>query len=436
MMATIVLMSTVAAFAGAGVPGSSLITTLIVLNAIGLGPRAAGGDRARHRGGSSARHVSFGREHDWESHRCRLGRAERRQAGVSGQTISEKILSAKSGGAVRPGDIAVCDVDLVIGTDASSPMAIDYFEKMGGERLFDPSRVVFSLDHYSPPSTPKTAAFHDRVRAFAARTGAEVLEVGVGISHQVVAERGRVLPGDLAIGADSHTVTCGALNLFATGVGSSDLAAAMISGRIWLRTPETIKITLSGTRPAGLAAKDAALAIIGELGAEGANYQTLEFHGPAVDTFSLEERFVFSNLAVEAGAKAAIFGVDAATIAYLEGRTATPFVAIDADADAVYAREIVVDLSRLSPRIAVPHSPNDVVEIDAVSGNAGAHGVSRNVHRRTGFRFSRGARHPRARCGDASRRCAARRDARFSRGLPSTHRRRNARQARRQWVRS
>jgi len=287
---------------------------------------------------------------------------------VSGQTISEKILSAKSGGAVRPGDIAVCDVDLVIGTDASSPMAIDYFEKMGGERLFDPSRVVFSLDHYSPPSTPKTAAFHDRVRAFAARTGAEVLEVGVGISHQVVAERGRVLPGDLVIGADSHTVTCGALNLFATGVGSSDLAAAMISGRIWLRTPETIKITLSGTRPAGLAAKDAALAIIGELGAEGANYQTLEFHGPAVDAFSLEERFVFSNLAVEAGAKAAIFGVDAATIAYLEGRTATPFVAIDADADAVYAREIGVDISRLSPRIAVPHSPNDVVEIDAVAG--------------------------------------------------------------------
>jgi 3-isopropylmalate/(R)-2-methylmalate dehydratase large subunit len=182
-------------------------------------------------------------------------------------------------------------------------------------------------------------------------------------------------------------VTCGALGLFATGVGSSDLAAAMISGRIWLRTPETIKVTLVGTRPPGIAAKDVALALIGELGAEGANYQTLEFHGPAVGAFSLEERFVFSSLAVEAGAKAAIFGVDAATNAYLEGRTTMRVAqegevlrrfaprddtglrsAVAADADAVYAREIVVDISRLSPRIAVPHSPNDVVEIEAAAG--------------------------------------------------------------------
>jgi len=287
---------------------------------------------------------------------------------MSGQTISEKILSAKSGGAVRAGDIAVCDVDLVIGTDASSPMAIDYFEKMDGRRLFDPGRVVFSLDHYSPPSTAKTAAFHDRVRAFAAMHGAEVLEVGVGISHQVVAERGRVLPGDLVIGADSHTVTCGALDLFATGVGSSDLAAAMISGRIWLRVPETIKITLTGTRPPGLAAKDVALALIGELGAEGANYQTLEFHGPAVAAFSLEERFVFSNLAVEAGAKAAIWSADEATDSYLSERTTARRAAVIADADATYVREVVVDLDQLSPRIAIPHSPNDVVEIEAAAG--------------------------------------------------------------------
>ena len=182
------------------------------------------------------------------------------------------------------------------------------------------------------------------------------------------AERGRVLPGDLVIGADSHTVTCGALDLFATGVGSSDLAAAMISGRIWLRVPETIKITLTGTRPLGLAAKDVALGLIGELGAEGANYQTLEFHGPAVAAFSLEERFVFSNLSVEAGAKAAIFGADATTDAYLEGRATMQYDAVAADADATYAREIVVDISRLSPRIAVPHSPNDVVEIGSVAG--------------------------------------------------------------------
>ena len=168
-----------------------------------------------------------------------------------GKTISEKILSAKSGTDARAGDVVVCDVDLVIGTDASTPMTIDYFEKMGGERLFDASRVVFSLDHYSPPSTPKTAAFHDQVRAFARRHGATVFEVGEGISHQVGAERGRVLPGDLVIGADSHTVTCGALNVVRDGrrlVRSRGGDAS--PGRIWLRVPETIRVELAGERAA------------------------------------------------------------------------------------------------------------------------------------------------------------------------------------------
>ena len=212
------------------------------------------------------------------------------------KTISEKILGAKSHTDARAGDVVVCDVDLVIGTDASSPMAIAYFEKMGGRLLFDPARVVFALDHYAPPSTPKTAAFHDQVRAFARQTGAGLHEVGEGISHQIVAEQGRVSPGDLIIGADSHTVTCGALNLFATGVGSSDLAAAMITGRVWLRVPETIEVTLTGERPRGLAAKDVALAVVAELGADGANYQALEFDGPGVAEFTLEERFVLPPL--------------------------------------------------------------------------------------------------------------------------------------------
>lgn len=284
------------------------------------------------------------------------------------KTISEKILSAKSGVDAHAGDIVVCNVDLVIGTDASSPMAIDYFNRMGGEHLFDAGRVLFSLDHYSPPSTAKTAAFHDEVRAFAARHGAELYEVGRGISHQVVAEVGRVLPGDLVIGADSHTVTCGALNLFATGVGSSDLAAAMITGRIWLRVPETIEVTLTGERPAGLAAKDAALALIAELGSEGANYQTLEFDGPALAAFTLEERFVFSNLAVEAGAKAAIFPLDDIADAYLAGRSGERRDATASDPGAAYSRHIELDLGALSPRIAIPHSPNDVVPIGSTVG--------------------------------------------------------------------
>jgi 3-isopropylmalate/(R)-2-methylmalate dehydratase large subunit len=284
------------------------------------------------------------------------------------KTISEKILSAKSGTDAHAGDIVVCNVDLVIGTDASSPMAIAYFEKMDGRRLFDPDRVVFALDHYAPPSTPKTAAFHDQVRAFARQTGARLYEVGEGISHQLVAEEGRVVPGDLVIGADSHTVTCGAMNLFATGVGSSDLAAAMITGRVWLRVPETIGVRLHGRRPRQLAAKDVALALIAELGAEGANYQALEFDGPGVAEFTLEERFVFSNLAVESGAKAAIFAADDASRKYLAGRTTNAGTPVTPDVGATYARSVTLDLSTLTPRVAVPHSPNDVVSIEQIVG--------------------------------------------------------------------
>jgi 3-isopropylmalate/(R)-2-methylmalate dehydratase large subunit len=284
------------------------------------------------------------------------------------KTISETILSAKSGTDAYAGDIVVCNVDLVIGTDASSPMAIAYFEKMGGRHLFDPARVAFALDHYAPPSTPKTATFHDQVRAFARQTGARLYEVGEGISHQLVAEEGRVVPGDLVIGADSHTVTCGAMNLFATGVGSSDLAAAMITGRVWLRVPETIGVRLHGRRPRQLAAKDVALALIAELGAEGANYQALEFDGPGVAEFTLEERFVFSNLAVESGAKAAIFAADDALREYLAGRTTNAGTPVTPDVGATYARTVAIDLSTLAPRVAVPHSPNDVVSIEQIVG--------------------------------------------------------------------
>ena len=283
------------------------------------------------------------------------------------KTISEKILSAKSGRDARAGDVVICNVDWVIGTDASSPMAIDYFEQMGGTRLHDPEHVVFSFDHYSPPTTAKTKEFHDRVRAFIARHGGQLYDVGEGISHQVIVERGDVHPGDLVVGADSHTVTCGALNLFATGIGSSDLAAAMLTGQIWLRVPETILVQLRGNRPEGIAAKDVALAFVGLLGADGANYQTLEFGG-ALDQFSLEDRLVLANLAVEAGAKAAIFPADDTMYAYLDGRTTARGSPVHADPGVHYSREIVVDLDALTPRIAHPHAPDKVTPIDEALG--------------------------------------------------------------------
>jgi 3-isopropylmalate/(R)-2-methylmalate dehydratase large subunit len=283
------------------------------------------------------------------------------------QTISEKILSAHAGAPVQAGEIAVCSVDLLLGTDGSGPMAIDYFEQMRGGRLHDPSRVFFSLDHYSPPATDGTRAFHARIRDFAARHGATVFDVGEGISHQVVVERGLVAGGDLVIGADSHTVMCGALNCFGIGVGSSDLAAAMKTGRIWLRVPETILVRLEGERRPGVAAKDVALEIVGRLGSDGANYQAIEFAGD-LDRFSLEDRLALSSLAVEGGAKAAIFPHDDITSAYLQARGGDGGAAVHADPGARYAREIVIDLARLTPRVARPHAPDNVVDVDETSG--------------------------------------------------------------------
>ena len=283
------------------------------------------------------------------------------------QTMSEKILSSRSGASARAGDIVVCKADLVLGTDGSGPMAIDYFEQMGGERLRDPERVFFSLDHYSPPTTAATRAFHDQIRSFATRLGATVFEVGDGISHQVVVERGLVATGDLVVGADSHTVTCGALNCFAIGVGSSDLAAAMKTGSIWLRVPETILVRLIGTRPRGVSAKDVALALIARLGSDGANYLAIEFAGDLGD-FSLSDRLVLSNLSVEAGAKAAVFPHDDVTAAYLEERGADRGTPVAADAGARYAREETIDLASLSPRVSVPHAPHHVAALEEVAG--------------------------------------------------------------------
>jgi 3-isopropylmalate/(R)-2-methylmalate dehydratase large subunit len=275
-------------------------------------------------------------------------------------TISEQILSRRCGRQVRAGDVAICDVDLVLGTDGSGPMAIDYFEQMGGPALFDPARVFLSLDHYAPPNTPETQAFHARMRAFARQHGATVFEVGDGISHQVVIERGLVRAGDLIIGADSHTVTCGALNCFAVGVGSSDLAAAMLTGQIWLRVPETIRVVFSGRRMPGIAAKDVALALVGRMGADAANYRAIEFGGDELGGFSLDDRLVLANLMVEAGAKAAVLPFDAETAAFLRacgGDAGTP---VTASAGARYIETIACDLSSIAPQIARPHSPDNV----------------------------------------------------------------------------
>ncbi|MFZ0819137.1 MAG: aconitase/3-isopropylmalate dehydratase large subunit family protein [Candidatus Acidiferrales bacterium] len=285
-----------------------------------------------------------------------------------GKTISEKILSAKSGADARAGDVVVCKVDCALGTDGSTPMALDYFDLMGGKRVFDPQRVVFALDHYAPAPSRATALLHTRMREFAAAQGILVWGVGEGIGHQLIVESGRAVPGALVVGADSHAVTYGALNTFGTGIGSSDLAAILMSGRIWLRVPETIRVTLNGELPRDVYPKDISLTLAKELGADGASYQALEFCGPGAAALELEDRLVLSNLTVEMGAKNGVFAADRKTFAYLNKRAAGPFAPAEADPDARYAREITISLNELTPQIALPHQVDKVVSIEKAAG--------------------------------------------------------------------
>jgi 3-isopropylmalate/(R)-2-methylmalate dehydratase large subunit len=287
---------------------------------------------------------------------------------VPGKTISEKILSAKSGMDARAGDVVICEFDGALGTDGSTPMAIDYFIAMGGDHVRNPDRMVFSLDHYSPPNSAKSAGLQDRIRAFAREQGIHVFEVGEGVGLQLMVETGRCRPGGLVVGADSHSVTFGAVNAFGTGIGSSDLAAALISGNVWLRVPETIKVVLEGRLPPGVFPKDIVLSLCGLVGQEGANYRTLEFHGAGATALALEDRIVLSNMSVEMGAKAGIFLADDKTAEYLRPRTSIPYAAVDPDRDARYAREVVIDVGKLEPLIARPHRPDDVVAVGALGG--------------------------------------------------------------------
>jgi 3-isopropylmalate/(R)-2-methylmalate dehydratase large subunit len=275
---------------------------------------------------------------------------------MPGKTVSEKILSAKSGEDAWAGDVVVCRVDCALGTDGSTPMAIDYFEAMGGVRVADPDRIVFALDHYAPAPSRATAQLHQRMREFGGRHGILLWEAGEGIGHQLIVESGRAAPGGLVVGADSHAVTYGALNVFATGIGSSDLAAILVGGKIWLKVPESIQVTLTGELPYGVYAKDLALALARELGADGATYRALEFGGPALRTLGLDERLVLANLSVEMGAKNGIFPA--------EGSPG----AVTPDADARYTRQVEIALDSLEPMVALPHQVDRVAPIGQARG--------------------------------------------------------------------
>lgn len=274
---------------------------------------------------------------------------------MPGKTIAEKILSEKSGTDARAGDMVVARVDLVFAQDGTGPLAIRQIEKLGLDRIANPSSTVFFFDHAAPSPRKELSDDHIFMREFSARTGALVSEVGEGVCHQLVAEE-RAAPGMLIVGADSHTCTAGAFGAFATGMGSTDVAVAMATGKTWFRVPESFKVVLSGRFQKGVYAKDLILHIIGEIGADGADYKALEFSGD-IDSLDMESRLTVSNMAVEAGAKAGLFPSDEITKAYLAERgRGNLFREIAPDPDAVYEKTLEYDLGKIEPTVSKPHT--------------------------------------------------------------------------------
>jgi 3-isopropylmalate/(R)-2-methylmalate dehydratase large subunit len=289
---------------------------------------------------------------------------------IAGKTIAEKIFSAHAATDAHAGDIVIADVDFVMGQDGTSPLAIKALERMGVERVFDPKKVAVVIDHSSPSPLEGVSALHTIMRDFGKRTGARVYDVGCGVCHQLIPENGHVVPGDLMVGCDSHTCTYGALNVFSTGVGSTDGAAAMAAGKLWFKVPETIKVTLTGSLPEGVFSKDMILFIAGKLGADGATYKAIEFVGPAIDALSVDARMTMSNMAIEVGAKAGLMLADGKTLEWYEGRGERTPSPVAPDADAVYCAEYTWDVSELTPQVAKPHSVDNVSPIADVAGTS------------------------------------------------------------------
>src|SRR5690606_23261602 len=219
------------------------------------------------------------------------------------QTIVEKIISNHAGKKVYRGEMAVVDVDMVMATDTTAPLTIQAFKRMGGEKVWDPEKMVLVIDHASPPPNQAIAVLHDLMREFAKEQNIKLYDIGAGICHQLMVENHHVKPGQIVLGADSHTCTYGALGAFATGVGSTDLAGAMLTGSTWVKVPDTIKVELNGKLQAGVYAKDVILHLVGLLGIEGATYQAIEFTGEAVKAMSLDSRMTLANMVIEMGGK-------------------------------------------------------------------------------------------------------------------------------------
>lgn len=288
-----------------------------------------------------------------------------------GMTMTQKILAKHAGlPSVEAGQLIEGRLDLVLGNDITTPVAITEFDKAGLTQIFDRNKIAIVLDHYTPCKDIKAAQLCAKAREFAGRFQiTHFYDVGqMGVEHALIPEKGLAAPGEAIVGADSHTCTYGALGAFSTGVGSTDMAAAMATGSLWFKVPSAIKVTLTGTLAPYVSGKDVVLHLIGQIGVDGALYQSLEFAGEGVAQLTMDDRFTIANMAIEAGAKNGIFPVDAQTRAYLKGRVDRHWEAVDPDPDAVYTREVVIDLSALRPTVALPHLPSNTKTVDEAAG--------------------------------------------------------------------
>lgn len=283
-----------------------------------------------------------------------------------GKTMTQKILMrhCKSAGA---GELIEADLDLILGNDITAPVAIEEFESFGFNKVFDKNKIALVLDHFTPCKDIKSAQLCKTVRKFAKKHEiSNFFDVGeAGIEHALLPEKGLVLPGSVIIGADSHTCTYGALNAFATGIGSTDMAAGMASGKCWFRIPQAIKVEISGSFNRYVSGKDVVLHLIGEIGVDGALYKSLEFAGD-IFKLSIDDRFTIANMAIEAGAKNGIFPFDDITKEYLCGRTNRDFEPVYPDDDAEYVQTIKINLSELKPTVAKPFSPGNVQTVETL----------------------------------------------------------------------
>jgi 3-isopropylmalate/(R)-2-methylmalate dehydratase large subunit len=284
------------------------------------------------------------------------------------KTLAEKILSLKSQGEAEAGDIVIAEVDLAFVQDTSGPLTIKQFKESGFAGLARPQQAVIFLDHAAPSPAQQLSNDHILLRRFAGDTGCLIYDVGEGICHQLVAES-FANPGDVIVGADSHTVTAGALGAFATGMGSSDVAIALALGRTWFRVPESFLIEINGAFPGGVYAKDLVLYLIGQIGADGANYKALEFGGEALPRLTVSQRLTIANMAVEAGAKVGLFPADRITREFLkEHGRGDKYKSLSADRGANYERVIPVNLDQLEPMLSFPHAVDNVRPVARVKG--------------------------------------------------------------------